>query len=373
MKARPGFVLASLALAVLFASFCACGRDPAGPNAVPQAAGQDRLWYRQPAADWNEALPVGNGRLGAMVFGHPDREKLQLNEETLWAGGPVDNNNPGALEHLAPHSQGVLRRRLRQGLGTRRRTSSRHAAADQVLSASRRSHHRSRGCPGGERLSARPGHSRRHRVRSQRDERRREDRTGGFLFGRGRCPGRPDRSRPRGPDNGRHHPDPDPGCGDHGRGLERFAPLRPHRRSARPLERSRRRAHALRGRARGPRGRRSRFGGGGGPPGRRCARRDHPSGRGDRLRPGPARVRSRPRSGGQVRRNPVPGPAARLSEAPRPPRRRTSICSTTASPSPSAARRGRLRSRPTNAWPGSRRARMTRGWPRSISSTAATC
>ena len=100
MKARPGFVPASLALAVLFASFCGCGRGPAGSNAVPQAAGQDRLWFRQPAADWNEALPVGNGRLGAMVFGHPDREKLQLNEETLWAGGPVDNNNPGALESL---------------------------------------------------------------------------------------------------------------------------------------------------------------------------------------------------------------------------------------------------------------------------------
>jgi alpha-L-fucosidase 2 len=46
-----------------------------------------RLWYRQPAKAWNEALPVGNGRLGAMVFGDPAEERIQLNEETLWSGG----------------------------------------------------------------------------------------------------------------------------------------------------------------------------------------------------------------------------------------------------------------------------------------------
>ncbi|KEO74242.1 glycoside hydrolase family 95 protein [Anditalea andensis] len=50
-----------------------------------------RLWYDRPAAIWNEALPLGNGRLGAMVFGSPAMERLQLNEETLWAGSP--NNN----------------------------------------------------------------------------------------------------------------------------------------------------------------------------------------------------------------------------------------------------------------------------------------
>ena len=58
------------------------------------------LWYRQPAEEWNEALPVGNGRLGAMVFGGVDREHIQLNEETLWDGGPRDTNNPEALEAL---------------------------------------------------------------------------------------------------------------------------------------------------------------------------------------------------------------------------------------------------------------------------------
>ena len=46
------------------------------------------LWYDRPAAKWVEALPIGNGRLGAMVFGDPVRERIQLNEDTLWAGGP---------------------------------------------------------------------------------------------------------------------------------------------------------------------------------------------------------------------------------------------------------------------------------------------
>jgi alpha-L-fucosidase 2 len=58
------------------------------------------LWYRRPATKWVEALAVGNGRLGAMVFGGIDRERLQLNEDTLWAGGPYDPNNPEALGAL---------------------------------------------------------------------------------------------------------------------------------------------------------------------------------------------------------------------------------------------------------------------------------
>lgn len=50
-----------------------------------------KLWYNRPAANWNEALPIGNGRLGAMVFGEPAKEQLQLNEETVWSGGPNSN------------------------------------------------------------------------------------------------------------------------------------------------------------------------------------------------------------------------------------------------------------------------------------------
>ena len=58
------------------------------------------LWYRQPAATWVEALAVGNGRIGAMVFGGINHERLQLNEDTLWAGGPYDPVNPQAREAL---------------------------------------------------------------------------------------------------------------------------------------------------------------------------------------------------------------------------------------------------------------------------------
>jgi alpha-L-fucosidase 2 len=58
------------------------------------------LWYDQPATEWVEALPVGNGRLGAMVFGRTKSERLQLNEDTLFAGGPYDPSNPEALQML---------------------------------------------------------------------------------------------------------------------------------------------------------------------------------------------------------------------------------------------------------------------------------
>ncbi|MBW8882191.1 MAG: glycoside hydrolase family 95 protein, partial [Asticcacaulis sp.] len=59
-----------------------------------------RLWYRRPAATWTEALPIGNGRFGAMVFGRVGQERLQLNESTLWAGSPYDPVNPEAFAAL---------------------------------------------------------------------------------------------------------------------------------------------------------------------------------------------------------------------------------------------------------------------------------
>jgi alpha-L-fucosidase 2 len=59
-----------------------------------------KLWYKQPAVAWEEALPVGNGRIGAMVFGDPVHERLQLNEESIWAGSKINNNNPNALKTL---------------------------------------------------------------------------------------------------------------------------------------------------------------------------------------------------------------------------------------------------------------------------------
>ncbi len=66
----------------------------------PTAAGAATLWYDEPAGAWLEALPLGNGRLGAMVFGGTARERIQFNEDTLWAGGPRDYSHPGAVDAL---------------------------------------------------------------------------------------------------------------------------------------------------------------------------------------------------------------------------------------------------------------------------------
>ena len=59
-----------------------------------------KLWYSRPAAVWTEALPLGNSRLGTMVYGGVTCEELQLNEETVWAGSPYRNDNPDALQAL---------------------------------------------------------------------------------------------------------------------------------------------------------------------------------------------------------------------------------------------------------------------------------
>ena len=59
-----------------------------------------KLWYNKPAQAWTEALPLGNGRLGAMVFGNPATEQIQLNEATIWAGSPNNNPNPEALTNI---------------------------------------------------------------------------------------------------------------------------------------------------------------------------------------------------------------------------------------------------------------------------------
>jgi alpha-L-fucosidase 2 len=69
-----------------------------------------KLWYKKPAAVWEEALPIGNGRLGAMIFGAPAVDHIQFNEETLWAGEPHDYSHPGAWKYL-----GRIRELLWQG------------------------------------------------------------------------------------------------------------------------------------------------------------------------------------------------------------------------------------------------------------------
>jgi alpha-L-fucosidase 2 len=65
------------------------------------SSGNYVLWYDRPASEWTEALPVGNGRLGGMLYGDPGTERLQVNEESLWGGVNVPNNNPGALDNLS--------------------------------------------------------------------------------------------------------------------------------------------------------------------------------------------------------------------------------------------------------------------------------
>ena len=70
-------------------------------------AGELKLWYAKPARTWEEALPLGNAYMGAMVYGGTEREELQLNEETLWGGGPYQNDYSDALTNL-PHIRSLI-------------------------------------------------------------------------------------------------------------------------------------------------------------------------------------------------------------------------------------------------------------------------
>jgi len=86
----------------------------AGSNTVSNKDSHLKLWYDAPAKIWEEALPLGNGRLGAMVFGNPSREEIQLNEGTLWAGQPYRNENPDALEALPVVRQLIFDGKLKE-------------------------------------------------------------------------------------------------------------------------------------------------------------------------------------------------------------------------------------------------------------------
>ena len=88
-------------------------RVPAFAKAGKSGA-DHRLFYLHPAANWNEALPIGNGRLGAMVFGRVAQERLQLNEDTLWAGAPYTPDNPDALTAIPEVRQLIERGRFKE-------------------------------------------------------------------------------------------------------------------------------------------------------------------------------------------------------------------------------------------------------------------
>lgn len=81
------------------------GPNPRAENDISSAM---RLWYQEPADEWTEALPVGNGSLGGMIYGGIDREHIQFNEDTLWTGIPRDYSNPEAYEYLSQIRQLLL-------------------------------------------------------------------------------------------------------------------------------------------------------------------------------------------------------------------------------------------------------------------------
>lgn len=98
-------------LLLLLALSGTCGFPSARAADSQSAAGPEsplRLWYRQPAKEWVEALPVGNGRLGAMVHGGVAREQIQLNEETLWAGGGAPQQFPPSPKERLPEIRQLL-------------------------------------------------------------------------------------------------------------------------------------------------------------------------------------------------------------------------------------------------------------------------
>ena len=95
MPTRPPVLSLARALWVaIFISISPCAVKAALPS------GSYRLWFDRPAGAWTDALPVGNGRMGAMVYGTFPRERIQLNEETIWDGEPIDRANPRAPEAL---------------------------------------------------------------------------------------------------------------------------------------------------------------------------------------------------------------------------------------------------------------------------------
>jgi alpha-L-fucosidase 2 len=99
------------------------------------------LWYRQPAASWTDALPVGNGRLGAMVFGGVDEARIQLNEESIWAGPPVPTDRPEAKQAVTEARKLLFAGKYReaealiakQGLGQRISPRSYQTAGDLII------------------------------------------------------------------------------------------------------------------------------------------------------------------------------------------------------------------------------------------------
>lgn len=73
---------------------------------------KNRLWYKNPAQQWIEALPIGNGRMGAMVYGGTLKEKVQIDESSFWSGAPSENNSRPGTKQLMKNPGRAFERRL---------------------------------------------------------------------------------------------------------------------------------------------------------------------------------------------------------------------------------------------------------------------
>ena len=82
----------------ILATFIGCSTSSVSDNTFSDD--NLKLWYKKPASIWEEALPVGNGRIGAMVYGKTGKESIQFNEETVWAGEPGNNILPAIKNYL---------------------------------------------------------------------------------------------------------------------------------------------------------------------------------------------------------------------------------------------------------------------------------
>ncbi|MDE6795465.1 MAG: glycoside hydrolase family 95 protein [Muribaculaceae bacterium] len=102
MKRISKYLLPLIALLLGFTGSVKAREASSSELSVQESVAQEplKLWYASPANVWVEALPVGNSRMGAMIFGGVNQERIQLNDETFWAGGPHNNNNPEGLAHL---------------------------------------------------------------------------------------------------------------------------------------------------------------------------------------------------------------------------------------------------------------------------------
>jgi len=96
MKSRTILLNGIIFILIFLPSSAILGRDRSETHLYSGL----KIWFNKPAESWNEALPVGNGRLGAMVFGGTEKERLQLNEESVWTGAPRWDANPDALKNL---------------------------------------------------------------------------------------------------------------------------------------------------------------------------------------------------------------------------------------------------------------------------------